>query len=306
MLSLACSHTHLPRFAQWVQTKIALGRIFKFLELPELTENVDDVPEGLLRNGTPLSQDIPPAVALTDATFSWEEPPPDFTAPKRKGNKGKKGNKGGADAGEASEAAASDAAESEEARSARGDSRFTLSDVDLLVPRGKLVAVVGPVGSGKSTLLSAILGEVPRRKGDLYRTGSVAYVAQQAWILNQTLRNNVTFGAPDDEARFEESVRVSALQQDIEVRAGRTQTHTRAHAYTPRTWLWVYNEPLLIADAILPFSRCCLEAARPRLASAASICPAGRRRACRWRGQCTRVCTSGSGRATALSQLGQR
>lgn len=260
-----------------MQTKIALGRIFNFLDLPELKEEVPEVPEDLLRGGTPLSPDIPPAVALSGATFAWEEPPPDFTA-------SKKGKRGGA----AAEAEATSPAPA-------GDSRFTLHDVDLYVPRGKLVAVVGPVGSGKSTLLSSILGEVPRSKGDLYRTGSVAYVAQQAWILNATLRSNVTFGGEDDEARFRESVRVSALQQDIDVRA-RTNTHTHTDMYTcvyvTECSLHLPPPSTRVAHAItlcLPLGRCCPEATRPRSGSAASTCRAGKRPACRWREPCIEV-----------------
>jgi ABC-type branched-subunit amino acid transport system ATPase component len=37
--------------------------------------------------------------------------------------------------------------------------------IDLEVPKGKLVAVVGQVGSGKSSLLSAILGEMEKLEG---------------------------------------------------------------------------------------------------------------------------------------------
>ena len=54
-------------------------------------------------------------------------------------------------------------------------------------------AVVGPVGSGKSTLLQGILGEVPLSNGTVGRTGSIAYCAQQPWIMNCKLRDNITF-----------------------------------------------------------------------------------------------------------------
>lgn len=38
--------------------------------------------------------------------------------------------------------------------------------------------------------------------------GPMAYVAQQAWILNDTLINNVLFGQPFDEARWDMVVKV--------------------------------------------------------------------------------------------------
>ena len=41
--------------------------------------------------------------------------------------------------------------------------------------------------------------------------GTVAYVPQQAWIFNATVRENILFGQPFDQARYDEAVRVSAL-----------------------------------------------------------------------------------------------
>ena len=56
---------------------------------------------------------------------------------------------------------------------------MTLSDINLNVKRGSLVAVVGTVGAGKSSLLSAILGELEQKSGHVHLRGSVAYTAQQ-------------------------------------------------------------------------------------------------------------------------------
>lgn len=47
------------------------------------------------------------------------------------------------------------------------EERATLKDVNLEIPAGSLVAVVGSVGSGKSSLLSCILGEVPKQSGEV-------------------------------------------------------------------------------------------------------------------------------------------
>lgn len=69
-----------------------------------------------------------------------------------------------------------------------------LSNINLNIPTGKLVCVVGSVGSGKSSLLSAILGEIPRTDGSVTVYGSPGYVAQQAWIQNASLRQNILFG----------------------------------------------------------------------------------------------------------------
>ena len=56
------------------------------------------------------------------------------------------------------------------------------------------MAVVGIIGSGKSSLLSALLGDMVRLEGEANVRGSVAFVPQQAWIRNATLRNNILFG----------------------------------------------------------------------------------------------------------------
>ena len=70
-----------------------------------------------------------------------------------------------------------------------------LTDVCIAVPRGSLVAVIGPVGSGKSALCAAILGELSKAGGDVSVAGRVAYVPQTAWVLNASLRSNITFAA---------------------------------------------------------------------------------------------------------------
>uniref|UniRef100_A0AAQ6A891 ATP-binding cassette sub-family C member 5 n=1 Tax=Amphiprion ocellaris TaxID=80972 RepID=A0AAQ6A891_AMPOC len=60
--------------------------------------------------------------------------------------------------------------------------------------QGKLLGVCGSVGSGKTSLISAILGQMTLLEGSVAVRGRLAYVAQQAWILNATLRDNILFG----------------------------------------------------------------------------------------------------------------
>uniref|UniRef100_A0A1I8GXG4 ABC-type glutathione-S-conjugate transporter n=1 Tax=Macrostomum lignano TaxID=282301 RepID=A0A1I8GXG4_9PLAT len=75
-------------------------------------------------------------------------------------------------------------------RSPSASAEPTLSNVNLIVPDGSLTAVVGTVGSGKSSLVSGILGDMLKLRGQVTLRGSVALVAQQAWIQNATLRDN--------------------------------------------------------------------------------------------------------------------
>eukprot|EP01046_Picozoa_sp_COSAG06_P027479 COSAG06_NODE_2430_length_6872_cov_6.208953_2_plen_220_part_00 len=90
-----------------------------------------------------------------------------------------------------------------------------LRDISLKAAHGELIAVVGPVGCGKSSLLLAILGELERTSGSQVVHGSIAYCAQQAWILAGTLRDNVCFGRPYDAKRFELAIECSGLRPDL-------------------------------------------------------------------------------------------
>uniref|UniRef100_A0A6Q2XRI0 ABC-type glutathione-S-conjugate transporter n=1 Tax=Esox lucius TaxID=8010 RepID=A0A6Q2XRI0_ESOLU len=92
-----------------------------------------------------------------------------------------------------------------------------LRRIDVRVKKGSLVAVVGHVGSGKSSLLSAMLGETEKRSGQVSVKGSVAYVPQQAWIQNATLKDNIMFGQERKESWYHRVVEACALLPDLEI-----------------------------------------------------------------------------------------
>ncbi|KAK3704049.1 hypothetical protein RRG08_049006 [Elysia crispata] len=100
----------------------------------------------------------------------------------------------------------------------------TLKNINMYVEEGSLVAVVGAVGSGKSSLLSAILGEMDKSSGTVFVRGSVAYVAQQAWIQNDTLQKNILFNKELDEQRYQKVVNACALIPDLKLLASGDQT----------------------------------------------------------------------------------
>uniref|UniRef100_A0A452UFR3 Multidrug resistance-associated protein 1-like n=1 Tax=Ursus maritimus TaxID=29073 RepID=A0A452UFR3_URSMA len=91
-----------------------------------------------------------------------------------------------------------------------------LCSLNIKIPEGALVAVVGQVGSGKSSVLSAILGEMEKLTGVVQRKGSVAYVAQQAWIQNCILQENVLFGSIMQKQFYERVLEACALLPDLE------------------------------------------------------------------------------------------
>lgn len=95
-----------------------------------------------------------------------------------------------------------------------------LKNISFSAKSGDTIAIVGQVASGKSSMLLAMLGEMIHLKGTAAIRGTVAYIPQtvnkrhdfffhnyiflykQAWLINATLRDNILFGLPYDESRY--------------------------------------------------------------------------------------------------------
>jgi ATP-binding cassette subfamily B protein len=109
------------------------------------------------------------------------------------------------------------------------DGRPVLQGIDLDVPAGSTVAIVGPTGSGKTTLVSLLprLYEAPpgtvfvdghdvRRIPLALLRGSVGFVPQESLLFSDTIRENVVFGAKGDgPARAEWAAEVAQLDKDV-------------------------------------------------------------------------------------------
>ena len=83
-----------------------------------------------------------------------------------------------------------------------------------------MAKVVGQVGSGKSSLLMGLLGEMHKFNGEINVNGSIAYVPQQAWIQNETLRNNIVFGKEYSEELYNQVISACALVPDLNILPG--------------------------------------------------------------------------------------
>ncbi|PAA84817.1 hypothetical protein BOX15_Mlig013722g1 [Macrostomum lignano] len=99
----------------------------------------------------------------------------------------------------------------------RDDPSLLLKHVNISVQHSKLVALVGKVGCGKSSLLQSILGETHKVSGVVTVRGSVAYVPQEAWIQNLTVRDNILFGRDFDQTRYDEALRACQLEKDLQL-----------------------------------------------------------------------------------------
>uniref|UniRef100_A0A665TW33 ABC-type glutathione-S-conjugate transporter n=1 Tax=Echeneis naucrates TaxID=173247 RepID=A0A665TW33_ECHNA len=140
-----------------------------------------------------------------------------------------------------------------------------LRRINVRVPRGSLVAVVGHVGSGKSSLLSAMLGETEKRSGQVTVKGSVAYVPQQAWIQNATVQDNITFGREKLKTWYQRVLEVCALLPDLDIlpagdateigekglnlSGGQKQRVSLARAVYRKADVYMLDDPLSAVDA---------------------------------------------------------
>lgn len=113
-------------------------------------------------------------------------------------------------------------------------SPFQMIDLNLRFAVGKLNVIVGPTGCGKSSLLLALLGEMTLLNGRVCLPGgrsreevsvneetglteSVAYCAQQAWLVNDTIKQNIIFAGRWNPQRYDEVVKACALRKDFDI-----------------------------------------------------------------------------------------
>ncbi|KAI0312306.1 multidrug resistance-associated ABC transporter [Amylostereum chailletii] len=118
--------------------------------------------------------------------------------------------------------------------------KFILVDLSLDFPKGELSLVCGKLGSGKTLLLLSLLGEVdlltgqvscPRTPPDAIASftnvipkpedwiveGVCAYVPQSAWLRNASIKDNILFNLPFDEERYQRTLEVCALVNDLRI-----------------------------------------------------------------------------------------
>ncbi|XP_063913812.1 probable multidrug resistance-associated protein lethal(2)03659 isoform X2 [Zophobas morio] len=90
-----------------------------------------------------------------------------------------------------------------------------LSDVSLRIKANQMTAIIGPVGSGKSTILKVILNEIPHLQGSVQIGATISYAAQEPWIFDGTVRENILFGELYHGAKYDEVIKVCALERDF-------------------------------------------------------------------------------------------
>ncbi|KAL4469098.1 hypothetical protein ABPG72_007777 [Tetrahymena utriculariae] len=95
------------------------------------------------------------------------------------------------------------------------DQQPVLNCLNLDIKKGECIGIVGKVGSGKSSFLSCILKEIPNYSGYFNFKGKIAYVEQEPYIFNKTVRENILFGTKYEEKFYNQVIEACCLIDDI-------------------------------------------------------------------------------------------
>ncbi|OWF39616.1 Multidrug resistance-associated protein 9 [Mizuhopecten yessoensis] len=129
---------------------------------------------------------------------------------------------------------------------------------------GKHIGVCGTVGCGKSSLMQAMIGRMALITGHLAVDGTVAYAAQQAWIFNGSLMENILFGNPYKQDWYIKVLDACNLEPDlrqlpngdateigdkgINLSGGQKQRVSLARAVYSQSDIYLLDDPLSAVD----------------------------------------------------------
>ncbi|KAJ3180500.1 hypothetical protein HDU87_002009 [Geranomyces variabilis] len=175
-----------------LRVPVPYQRINQFLTAEEV--HADEVPSVLMMS-SPGDGGV--AIRLDSAQFTWEAPPDSVKG--------------------LGPAAAEQPTNNDEGSTAVAAQAPFSIDITLEIPRGALVAVVGPVGSGKSSLMSALVGSMRKTGGEASVRGSVAYCPQEPWLLSASVEDNIVFENDHARARVPVAIQAACLEHDLEL-----------------------------------------------------------------------------------------
>ncbi|CAK69303.1 unnamed protein product (macronuclear) [Paramecium tetraurelia] len=148
-----------------------------------------------------------------------------------------------------------------------------LKNLTLNFKEGELWAIIGRVGCGKSTLLHSLLCEIPSYKGQLLIDGQdptlnqlkIAYVEQEPYLFPDSIKNNILFGKPYNNALYTKVTQAAQLEADFEIMKFRDYTEigergvtlsggqkariSLARALYQTADLYLFDDPLSAVDA---------------------------------------------------------
>lgn len=147
------------------------------------------------------------------------------------------------------------------------NSQSGIEDVSFEIKGNQFCAIIGPVGSGKSTILHTILHELEIDKGELSVCGVVSYSAQEPWLFEASVRQNILFTEEYDESRYRQVIQVCALERDLELlpyadltivgergislSGGQKARVSLARAIYRRADIYLLDDPLSAVDSVV-------------------------------------------------------
>ncbi|KZT53818.1 hypothetical protein CALCODRAFT_486059 [Calocera cornea HHB12733] len=164
-----------------IAARVSLNRVSEFLHTTELLDRY--TPSHAAALAITAGPADPDTVGFHNATFTWNDAKQGTPTPGRR--------------------------------------NFRLHLEDLVFKPNAINLIVGPTGSGKTSILMALLGEMhfqasgPDSWFNLPRDKGVAYAAQESWLQNETIRENIVFGTPFDEDRYKKVIYQCALERDL-------------------------------------------------------------------------------------------
>ena len=150
-----------------------------------------------------------------------------------------------------------------------------LDGVTIDFPENSLVFLIGPVGSGKSSLLMTMIGELPLSGGKLSLDGVLSYSPQTPWVFSGSVKENILFGRPLDQNRYDAVLEACDLRKDINrflnvdltligqrgvtLGGGQRARISLARAVYPEADVYLLDDPLSAVDATVSkniFEKC--------------------------------------------------
>ncbi|KAJ7208590.1 hypothetical protein GGX14DRAFT_551298 [Mycena pura] len=212
---------------RFLQTRVSLNRIAVYLEEDEVTAQVSSLKQDLSIPFLEGAEDE--GLGLENASLHWNALPDD-DAEQRNVLGGKKHSPPSS----IDDSATTLGDDSESEGGGNENNKFELRDISVVFPEGKLSVVTGPtaryVFPGKTALLMALLGEMtllpggriimskqPSKIDEHGNMRGISYAAQSPWLRHQSIRDNILFGYPYDEARYKQVIECCALQPDLDV-----------------------------------------------------------------------------------------
>ena len=97
-----------------------------------------------------------------------------------------------------------------------------LKDIDFKIKKGEHIGLIGEVGSGKTCLLNSIINNLAVLnkgdiKGNIKLSGKISFVSQNAWILNDTIEQNILFFKPMNREKYNKIIKICQLEPDLQI-----------------------------------------------------------------------------------------